>query len=55
MNQQDDSNPEPVPTDAREPTEAQRAEEEELEQGGADPAAPGGHQSAENTADESRR
>jgi hypothetical protein len=49
------SNPAPVPEDAREATEQQRKEEEQLEHQDVDPDAPGSHQSHDQIPDESTR
>ncbi len=51
----DSSNPRPVPTDARKPTEEQRETEERLEHRNGDPDAPGLHQTHDQIADESTR
>ncbi|WP_196772949.1 hypothetical protein [Mycobacterium asiaticum] len=55
MDQHQNDKPVGVPTDAREPTEEQLAEEAQLEQQNVDPDAPGAQQSADQLADESRR
>lgn len=49
------SNPPPVPKDARRATEEQRSVEEKLEHQDDDPDAPGLHQSRHDVADESTR
>lgn len=53
--QRGDSAPAPVPEDAREPTPAQRAEEDRLEHQDGDPNAPAARQSSDQIADESTR
>jgi hypothetical protein len=55
VNQQNNSNSAPVPKDARESTEIQREEEEQLEHRADDPDAPGSHQSRHQIPDESTR
>jgi hypothetical protein len=55
VDQQDKSDSTPVPKDAREATEAQRAEEEQLEHQGGDPDAPAARQSHDQVADETTR
>ncbi|MGF2946602.1 hypothetical protein [Mycobacterium sp. Lab-001] len=55
MDPQADIDPPEVPEDARKTTEGQRRLQEELENQGEDPDAPGLHQSRHDVADESRR
>lgn len=55
MDQHTDGIPAPVPEDAREVTEEQRAVEEQLEHSTDDPEAPGSQQSTDQVADESTR
>jgi hypothetical protein len=55
VDQQVNTDPPPVPKDATEATEEQRALQEQLDHQGEDPDAPGLQQSRRNIADESTR
>jgi hypothetical protein len=55
VNEPTDSNPAPIPEDARKATEYQREEQDQLEHQDADPEAPGSQQSRDDIADESSR
>ncbi len=52
---QPDTNPDPIPEDARKTTEYQREEQDQLEHQDEDPDAPGSQQSQGDIADENSR
>lgn len=55
MNEHTNDDADPIPADARKPTEYQRQEQERLKHQDDDPEAPGSRQSRHDIADESTR